>query len=218
MRQRIWELDALRGLCVIGMVLVHLALDLGLSPGFFQEWGGAGFLLISGICVTLGRRHIRRGLLVLGCGMLCTGVTALMYLLGMGDRNMIIRFGILHCLGICMLLWALFSRLPQWGLGLLAPVLVFAGLWMDTVRVETPWLFPLGLRTVDFASGDYFPLVLNLGFFLLGSLLGRRLYREKRTLLPNVKPLRFLCFCGRHSLPIYLLHQPVLIGTLMLFG
>lgn len=213
MTKRIWELDALRGLCILGMVLVHLAYNLGVSLGFVQEWGGAVFLLISGICVTLGRHHIRRGLLVLGCGSLCTAVTAGIYLLGLADKGIIIWFGVLHCLGLCMLLWSLFSRLPRWTLGALGPALILLGLWMDSLRVRFPWLIPLGLRTADFASADYFPLALNLGFFLLGSFLGRLLYREKRSLLPNMREPKFLCLCGRHSLIIYLAHQPILTAA-----
>ena len=82
--------------------------------------------------------------------------------------------------------------------------------------METPWLFPLGLTTGDFASSDYFPLLPFLGFFLLGTVLGRTVYSKKQTLLPRVNSknflLRFLQWCGRQSLWIYLLHQPVLSG------
>ena len=76
MKQRIWELDALRGLCILGMVAVHFVYDLvelyGLVQwqypalfSFIKDWGGVLFLVLSGICVTLGRSHIRRGLQVL---------------------------------------------------------------------------------------------------------------------------------------------------------
>lgn len=65
MSRRIWELDALRGLCILGMILVHLVYDIrelyGLADfaypaifSFVMQWGSVLFLLISGICVTLG--------------------------------------------------------------------------------------------------------------------------------------------------------------------
>lgn len=227
MTKRIWELDALRGLCVLGMVVVHLMYDLrmlGWIDGhrllfFLLEWGGILFLVISGICVTLGRRHLRRGILVFLGGMLCTAVTAGMYLLGMAGKGMIIYFGVLHCLGICMLLWQLFSRFPVWGLALSGMVLIAVGLvFLQEYTVDFPWLVPLGFTFPGFASSDYFPLIPNLGYFLLGAAAGRVLYRSKKTLLPRVNPkalpVSFLCLCGRHSLWIYLLHQPVITGLL----
>ena len=75
---------------------------------------------------------------------------------------------------------------------------------------------PLGLPWKDFSSSDYFPLLPYLGFFLMGSALGRSLYRNKTSLLPKVNErnfiIRFLSLCGKQSLWIYLLHQPILSG------
>ena len=98
MSRRIWELDALRGLCILGMILVHLVYDIrelyGLADfaypaifSFVMQWGSVLFLLISGICVTLGHHPVRRGLAVFGCGMLCSLVTAGMYWLGFQGRG-----------------------------------------------------------------------------------------------------------------------------------
>ena len=65
-----------------------------------------------------------------------------------------------------------------------------------------------------FSSSDFFPLLPHLGWFLLGACLGRTLYREKKSLLPNFPSdnilVRFFRWCGTHSLWIYLIHQPVL--------
>ena len=92
MKQRIWELDAFRGLCILGMVLVHLVYDLTVlyqlvqwtppeSFRFLQQWGGVLFFLVAGISATLGRHSIRRGLIVLGCGVVVSAVTWGMVLL-----------------------------------------------------------------------------------------------------------------------------------------
>ena len=60
MKKRIWELDALRGICILGMVVVHFIYDLvelyrivdWEYPAAFllvKNWGGVIFLIISGI-------------------------------------------------------------------------------------------------------------------------------------------------------------------------
>lgn len=232
MKKRIWELDVLRGVCILGMVVVHLIYDLQtfFSLPFLadsrlfdliKQWGGVLFLLISGICVTLGSHPVRRGLIVFACGLICSAVTAGMYFLNVADKSIIIYFGVLHCLGVCMLLWPLFKRLPVWALGLLGLGLTVLGLWISgNVVVDFPWLIPLGLVPGDFASSDYFPLLSNLGFFLVGAFLGKTLYRKKETLLPRVNPanpvLAFLTRLGKWSLPVYLLHQPIITGLLYL--
>lgn len=232
MKKRIWELDVLRGVCILGMVVVHLIYDLQtfFSLPFLadsrlfdliKQWGGVLFLLISGICVTLGSHPVRRGLIVFACGLICSAVTAGMYALHMADKSIIIYFGVLHCLGVCMLLWPLLKRLPVWALGLLGLGLTVLGLWISgNVVVDFPWLIPLGLVPGDFASSDYFPLLSNLGFFLVGAFLGKTLYRKKETLLPRVNPanpvLAFFTLLGKWSLPVYLLHQPLITGLLYL--
>ncbi len=228
MQKRIWELDALRGLCVLGMVVVHgvydfvdlyriVSWDYPAAWVLLQKWGGVLFLLISGICVTLGKHHLRRGLLVIGAGLLCSAATAGMYFLNLSGKSILIYFGVLHCLGVCMLLWHPVRKWPAWALGALGLVLVGLGLWFQQLpRVDTVLLIPFGLIPSGFSSSDYFPLLPNFGFFLLGSALGKTLYRSKQSLLPRVNDrnfvLRFLQGCGKQSLWIYLLHQPLLNG------
>ncbi len=227
-RQRIWELDALRGLCVLGMVAVHLIYDLvevfqvlpWTYPAWFRlikEWGGVLFLLISGICVTLGSRSVRRGAIVFACGMICTAVTWGLTFVGF-QPSIAIWFGVLHCLGVCMMLWPLFRRLPWWALACVGAAIIGMGFYVSGLVVDTRYLIPLGLEYKDFASSDYFPLLPHLGFFLVGAALGRTLYKNKRSLLPQISDrgwlVRPLAFCGRHSLWIYLLHQPVIYGAL----
>ena len=232
MKKRIWELDFARGLALLGMMGIHLVYDLvdlfGVLNWQLPHWYlvfknnfGAVFLVISGISVTLGRRCIRRGLTVFGCGFLCTGATLALYLAGMADRSILIYFGVLHCLGVCMLLWPLFRRLPDWLLALAGLTLAAAGLVLRQYSPDVPAvLIPLGFAPGWFSSSDYFPLLPNLGFFLLGAALGRRLYREPVTRLPRVddgkQPIRFFCAMGRHSLLIYLLHQPILAALVLL--
>lgn len=232
MKKRIWELDFARGAALLGMMIIHLIYDLvdlfGILNWQLPQWYlvfknnfGAVFLVISGISVTLGSRCVRRGLTVFGCGFLCTGATLLLYLAGMADRSILIYFGVLHCLGVCMMLWHFLRKLPTRALGVLGGVLAAVGLILRRFTVDTPYLIWLGLTFPGFATADYFPLLPHLGFFLLGAFLGRTLYRKQESLLPRAPVgnpmIRFACFCGRHSLAIYLLHQPVfaLLATAM---
>ena len=232
MKKRIWELDALRGICILGVILVHFVYDLTdlfeivkwQYPTWFafvQNWGGVLFFLISGISATLGSRSVRRGLIVLGAGFLITGVTYGMYAFLEFDKSILIYFGVLQCLGCCMVLWWAFKRLPTWLLAVLGIAIVAAGLYLDDVYlVDYPWLIPLGFLYRGFVSADYFPLLPHFGFFLLGAVLGRTIYRKRETLLPMISErnivVRAFCFCGKHSLWFYLLHQPILAGICML--
>lgn len=233
MKTRIWELDAFRGLCVMGMVTVHLIYDVvdlyrlvrWDYPDaflFVQNWGGVLFLLISGICATLGSRSVRRGLIVLFCGTVVSAVTVGMYLLRFSGPEIIIYFGVLQCLGFCMILWHFFRKLPTPAIAAVALILIAGGLCLLEIRVDFCWLLPLGFIPEGFQSADYFPLSHFLGFFLLGAVLGRTLYREKKSLLPGADPnnavVRFLSFFGKHALLIYMLHQPVLAGLVGLIA
>ena len=228
---RIWELDALRGFCVLAMIVLHFLFDLtgfyGIIPWeipgwlhFVMDWGGVAFFLISGVCATLGSRCVRRGLMVLGCGLAVSAVTYAMYALGIAIKAIIIYFGVLHCLGVCMIGWYFFRRLPTPALAVFSVIFIALGLWFRTLTVESRYLVWLGLLYRGFATSDYFPLLPFLGFFLAGGVLGRLLYKEKKTLLPGINanaPIpRFLQLAGRWSLPVYLLHQPILTGLIYL--
>ena len=230
--KRIWELDALRGIMILGVVFIHLCFDLDYFLGidvvknpviqFMMDHCGVSFVILSGLCATIGKRSFRRGLQVFGCGMIITVVTAGMYFLGMADRFIIIYFGVLHLLGVCMMLWPLLRKLPTGVLAGLGAVLVALGYWVATFRIAIGWLFPLGLVGTGFTSSDFFPLLPHLGWFLLGACLGRLLYGSKQSLLPRFPTenwiVRFFCWCGTHSLWIYLIHQPVLYGVVMLLA
>ena len=82
--------------------------------------------------------------------------------------------------------------------------------------LTAPYLYPLGLTAPNFESADYFPLFPYLGYFLLGAAFGKTRYKSRETLFPNFPPQRFLCLCGRHSLLIYLIHQPIFIFSIEL--
>ena len=230
-RDRIWELDALRGFCILCVIVIHFIYDLNYFAGagmqlpaaylFVQQYGGVIFVVLSGCCATLGSKSFRRGLIVFLCGMLISLVTYGMYWLSMASRSVIVWFGVLHLLGICMMLYPLYKKLPTLALFVLGAVLVLTGYSIKNFTVQAQWLFPLGLTAAGFASSDYFPLLPHLGWYMIGTGIGRTVYKQKTTRLPwairSSVPIRFFMWCGRQSLWIYLLHQPIVYGLLQVY-
>ena len=193
-KSRIWELDALRGVCILCVIVVHFLFDLSFFGGvnltlpawyvFIQEYGGAIFVLLSGCCATLGSRSVRRGFIVFAAGMLITGVTYGMYRLGMSGADVVVKFGVLHLLGVCMLLYPCFKRLPPAALAVLGAVIAVSGFAIRGVVVPQRWLFPLGLVYEGFTSSDYFPIFPQLGYFFIGAAIGKPSTAKKRRFFP----------------------------------
>ena len=223
LRERVVLLDLLRGALVLVMVLYHLVYDLelfgALPVGTIDSlpfpvilWlGGLCFVGLAGYCCRFSESNLRRGLLTLACGVLVMLVTTLA-----GYPS---SFGVLVLLGLCMLLYGLvgecFARLPRlprlFGCALL---FLFTLFLTKHVTVQARWLFPLGFIAEDFYSSDYYPLFPWAFAFFFGASLGELPEGAKHfgQGLPGA-----LSWPGRHSLLIYLLHQPVLFGLLRLY-
>lgn len=165
---------------------------------------GGSFILVSGAAVGHSRAPARRGLTVFAAGLLVSGVTALL--------GLPVYFGILHLLGSCMLLYALPGprralRPTGEAAAVCAALFALGTLLTSRARVDITWLYPLGLRKEGFYSADYWPL-LPWGFlFALGVCLGPGLARLRQPRLS-----RAAAWVSRHSLAVYLLHQPLLYG------
>ncbi len=86
------------------------------------------------------------------------------------------------------------------------------------------FLIPFGITYNGFATLDYEPLIPWFGVVLLGVSLGLVIYKNGvrqglLTLLGEMpRILAPLCFLGRHTLIIYLVHVPIIIGVLFLLG
>lgn len=239
-RARAFELDSLRGLALFMMILHHLIFDLrylfGLDVFAFQEtWWFihllqpaflSVFLVVSGISCTFSRSNGRRGLRLLLFSLGLTAVTALAS--RMFEPDFYVFFNILHLLAVGILLYAGLERLERRPdanpvrtdviLLLLAAVLLWLGSRLaDLASLGAWWLLPLGLPPPTLVTmADYLPLVPWLGFFLVGTLLGRRVYGNRQSAFPGApawlqQASRPLALLGRHSLVIYVLHQPALL-------
>jgi uncharacterized membrane protein len=238
---RFWEVDLLRGVAIVLMVLYHLAFDLDYFAVYQIDvisgiWLAAArisaslFLLLVGLSLTLSysrarllgqkglffARLCKRSTRILG---LALGITAVTYfVIGKG----FIVFGVLHLIGLSLLLAYPLLRLQRMNFifGLSA---ILAGAYLQTVSVDYPWLLWLGLAPPDFYSLDYFPLFPWFGVILAGMGLGDMLYPgyRRRFPLPDLSgsPLvRGLAFLGQNSLLIYLIHQPIIIALFCLGG
>jgi uncharacterized membrane protein len=74
----------------------------------------------------------------------------------------------------------------------------------------------IGLMTYKPATEDYVPFIPWFGVVLLGIALGHRLYRQGYLYnLPSSIWEKRLATVGQHSLLIYMLHQPLLLGGLL---
>lgn len=214
--KRIYELDALRGLGILLVVFFHTAWDIcseynleiinaPLITALVSLFAGM-LIFISGASSYLGKNTLKRGAVVLLCAF---GVTVVTYVLF--PKNYI-GFGILHLLGVSMLVsWAVKKfHVPNWAVLIFAVLIFIAGLFAGKIYVETKWLFWLGLTTKSYSALDFYPLLPWLGVFLFGYLFSSKFYKEYKS--PFSKEWYrndVLSFSGRHSLVIYVLHQPI---------
>ena len=228
MKKRYHLLDMVRGICIILVVWYHVLYNLsevfGGSYAFFRSAamdnfrdGFVGVLIVlAGISGSLTRSNWKRGLKTLACGLLITAVMAA----AMPDQP--ITFGILHFFGCCMLLYAavrpLLDKLPVWPGAAVSVLLYFLtrNLYHTVTGVPHSFvLFALGFRTGHY-SADYYPILPWVFLFLAGGFLGRLFARDAVPEVFTKDPVPELSFLGRHTLLIYLLHQPVVYGVMML--
>lgn len=215
-KKRIWEIDFLRGIALILMVVFHIVFDMSdiykypvyYDRGFFYYVGKASailFMLVSGVSCSLSRSNVKRGVKILGIAMIITMVTHLY------DADLGIKFGILHFLGICMILYPLFKPMKGYLLILLATSIIIVGNIFAGITVHNELLFPIGLTTSTFSSSDYYPLLPWMGVFLYGVFAGRTLYSNRKSLFGFEMMDNPVMMLGRHTLLVYIIHQPLIL-------
>jgi uncharacterized membrane protein len=236
---RLWEVDALRGMAVLSMIFFHFVWDLqyfeltrinvfSASWQLFARAIGATFMFVMGVSLMLDAskyidspphiwvRNLKRGLRVFGAGMLVSVVT----FFAVGDE--FVRFGILHLAGVSIILATPFvchsARISL----LMGIAFIAIGWLVGGISTSFPWLIPLGIQQTNMKMVDYYPLLPWFGVVLLGITFGKYAYpnKQRRIGLPdwrNRKPVRLLQYFGKHSLAIYLIHQPFLIAAIYSF-
>jgi len=234
---RLWEVDALRGIAIVLMVIYHLVWDLyglagwdiamyGLLWTIWQRITAGLFIFLVGVSLHLRtqrmqtnystRPFLTRGLVIFTWGFVISLVTF------MFQPAEYVRFGILHFIGVAILLafplaQYMWINLPAGLLLLFLPKLL-------TWRHDVSWLEWVGLVRAPHPAFDYFPLIPWLCLVLIGIFVGHVFFpRGRRLFNLSVTPQRMpwlqgLQLAGQNALLIYLVHQPLLILTLTLVG
>ncbi len=231
-RGRIDALDIARGTALAAMASYHILWDLGFlrltpenyaltQPGRLAAHAIAGsFLLLVGIGLVLanGRgvpfgRFVGRIARIGGAAALITVATTFAF------PDSYIFFGILHCIAASSLLGLPFVFAPVWLTALTAMAVLLAPALIAHPLLDAPQLSFLGLGRLRPDTNDWVPLFPWFGMVMAGIALARlggpafvsgRLARWRA----GSRIARAAAFAGRHSLAIYLVHQPVLLAVL----
>ena len=227
---RIASLDTLRGLAIVAMIVYHFCFDLryfGVTRWDFEHdlrWLAAravilsSFLLIAGISAVLANRqplplaHWLRHVAIIAIAAL---------LVSAGSYQMFppsfIWFGVLHAIALSLLLAKpLFPR--PWLAGLIGVAIIVAGVTYSNAAFDNRALGWIGLMTAKPVTEDYVPLVPWMGVLLVGIGVGHALLRTRfAALAPLARAPALLRRLGRHSLLVYLVHQPAMIALLWVF-
>lgn len=237
-KQRIILLDTLRGSLLILVILFHLLYDLNMIFGVelkimegkgiyvFRDCFVSLLIFLSGVCCNLSRSNIKRGFKTFGCALLISAVTGIV----MPDE--FVLFGILHFFGTAMILYGLFQKVLEKVnklVGSIIMLLLFiaafniyyadissvlgSGVYTGILKYA---LFIAGFDTECFSS-DYYPLMPWIFMFFAGGFAGRGIKEKKLPDFFYVDLCRPITWIGRHTLWIYLIHQPVMYGILYLF-
>ncbi len=238
--QRYYLIDSLRGFALLNMVIFHLLYDVFQIYGIDAQWCFQpltivwerficiSFIIISGISLNFSHNAYKRGIILNVLGFIITVVT---FIVMPGET---IWFGILNFLGCAMLilqpLRCYFDKISS-VLGMAVSIVLFAVLYgvpnkfigfFNIKLFDLPhfmygvnWLSFLGFHSADFSSSDYFPIIPWIFLFFAGYFIWR--------LIKTVNADKYFTFsvpilstAGRYSLWIYLAHQPLILGILML--
>lgn len=235
-KNRIYAIDEFRGLCIICVVIYHLfytgatVFNLpwfqGIFPSLktFQPILPIAFIIISGLSFNLSHDNTKRSSKLLAIAVAITLITAIFI------PSQIIWFGIIHFLGVANFICSqskwLISKIPFW-LGIIISALLFVAtysvskgyLGIPPFTVDVPSIFYstdavmlLGVHSKSFYSADYTPLLPWFFLFTTAVFAGRHLHKLPKFL--KKRHIRPLAFIGRHTLIIYIVHQPIIFGIL----
>lgn len=235
---RFARIDALRGAAIAWMTAYHFFFDLDhfgwIREDFHRDpfWTVQRTAIVSLFlfCAGLGQavahaqgqgwpRFWRRWAQVAGCALLVTAGSWLMF------PRSFIYFGVLHGIAVMLVVVRLGASWGPWlwpagALAIAAPWFAPAAhaAWPQLQILNAPWLNWLGWISRKPVTEDYVPLLPWLGVMWWGLAAGQWLLRRRAMVVQGAIPpaLRPLAWMGRWSLSWYMLHQPLLIGAMLL--
>ena len=228
---RIRAIDALRGAAICMMIVYHAAFDLNwfhiISADFnhdrfwlsFRDLIVSSFLLLVGVSLVLAsragispKRFWNRIALVGACAILVTVGSYVTF------PKTFITFGILHCIVVSSILGWPLVRFPRAAL-MVGIVVIVAGVATGLPMFDLPLLNWVGLMTHKPATEDYVPLLPWFGVVLVGISIGWWLLKRRMHDLRQISRAspKWLTWVGRHSLLVYMIHQPIMMGLLRVF-
>ncbi len=233
-RRRYALIDVTRGVAILLMFVYHFSWDLT-AFGFaqfhiftnplwiwFANLIAALILLVMGVSQVMARqrglspRMFFRRLLIIAAG--AGAVSLATYQM---DPVTFIFFGILHHVALASLILVAAIQLPTWAMALLAALFFVAPEVLSGPAFSTEWLLWVGLSPSPPLTLDYVPLAPWFGLPLSGVVLGRLMLGGGTVpallMWRPVNPMaRLVRLIGRHSLILYIVHQPILYGGLYL--
>lgn len=232
--RRIAAVDVARGAALIGMFVYHLTWDLGffrfidadipLTPAFhlYAHAVASAFLFLVGVSLVLAARsgmnwgaYGERLVWIVACAAVISLGTWFLF------PKAFIFFGILHCIAVASVLALPFLRLPVWVGALGAAASFVAPSLLASASFDRPSLWWIGLGTKPPMTCDYQPVLPWAGMVLLGVVVARLVlpgfaHASWPNWVPRNMPVRAMAWGGRHSLFVYIVHQPVILGILFL--
>ncbi|ORE96968.1 heparan-alpha-glucosaminide N-acetyltransferase [Jiella pelagia] len=227
--------DVWRGLAIIGVVLYHFGWDLNffgfISPAvmfsgpvtIFARALAGSFMFLAGVSLVLAHEsNVRWRKFLVRLAKLVAAAAAISIITYVLFPEGFIYFGILHAIALASVLGLAFLPLPTGLILLAALVMLAAPFFFETSTFDTRILAWIGFAANPPMANDFVPVFPWFGVTLAGMGCTRLFLSRQTAGHTSQKPAegaltRALVWIGKRTLPIYLLHQPLLFGGFVAF-